>query len=32
MDARTTLTLGDPALFRQQCYVNGAWSTRGAET
>ena len=25
MDARTTLTLGDPALFRQQCYVNGAW-------
>ncbi len=26
MDARTTLTLGDPALFRQQCYVNGAWT------
>ena len=25
MDARTTITLGDPALFRQQCYVNGAW-------
>ena len=25
MDARTTVTLGDPALFRQQCYVNGAW-------
>ena len=20
-----TLTLADPALFRQQCYVNGAW-------
>ena len=25
MDARTTITLGDPALFRQQCYVNGVW-------
>ena len=24
-DARTTVALGDPALFRQQCYVNGAW-------
>ncbi len=26
MDARTTITLGDPALFRQQCYVNGDWT------
>ena len=26
MDARTTVTLGDPALFRRQCYVNGAWT------
>ena len=26
MDARTTITLGDPALFRQQCYVNGGWT------
>ena len=25
MDAQTTITLGDPALFRQQCYVNGGW-------
>ena len=25
MDARTNITLGDPALFRQQCYVNGGW-------
>ena len=25
MDTRTTTTLGDPALFRQQCYVNGGW-------
>ena len=25
MDARTTIPLGDPALFRQQCYVNGDW-------
>ena len=25
MDAKTTITLDDPALFRQQCYVNGAW-------
>ncbi|MYD86342.1 MAG: aldehyde dehydrogenase family protein, partial [Acidobacteria bacterium] len=25
MDARTTIPLGDPALFRQQCYVNGVW-------
>ena len=25
MGARTTITLGDPALFRQQCYVNGGW-------
>ena len=25
MDARTTIKLGDPALFRQQCYVNGTW-------
>ena len=24
-DVRTTVALGDPALFRQQCYVNGAW-------
>ena len=26
MDARTTVTLGDPALFRRQCYVNGTWT------
>ena len=26
MDARTTIPLGDPALFRQQCYVNGDWT------
>ena len=25
-DARTTIALGDPALFRRQCYVNGAWT------
>ena len=25
MDARTTISLGDPTLFRQQCYVNGGW-------
>ena len=25
MDAKTNIALGDPALFRQQCYVNGAW-------
>ena len=25
MDAKTRITLGDPALFRQRCYVNGAW-------
>ncbi|MXY25781.1 MAG: NAD-dependent succinate-semialdehyde dehydrogenase [Acidobacteria bacterium] len=26
MEARTTATLGDRALFRQQCYVNGRWT------
>ena len=26
MDARTTVSLGDTALFRQQCYVNGGWT------
>ena len=26
MDAKTTLTLGDRTLFRQQCYVNGGWN------
>jgi succinate-semialdehyde dehydrogenase/glutarate-semialdehyde dehydrogenase len=26
MDAKTTLALGDPKLFRQQCYVNGVWT------
>ena len=26
MDAKTTLTLGDRSLFRQQCYVNGGWN------
>ena len=26
MDAKTKTTLGDPALFRQQCYVNGGWT------
>ena len=26
MDAKTTIALGDPALFRQQCYVNGGWT------
>ena len=26
MTARTTVALGDPALFRQQCYVGGAWT------
>ena len=25
MDAKTKIALGDPALFRQQCYVNGEW-------
>ena len=25
MDAKTKITLGDTALFRQQCYVNGGW-------
>ena len=25
MDAKTKITLGDPALFRRQCYVNGEW-------
>ena len=25
MDAKTTIALGDPTLFRQQCYVNGGW-------
>ena len=25
MDARTKIALGDPALFRRQCYVNGRW-------
>ena len=25
MDAKTKITLGNPALFRQQCYVNGGW-------
>ena len=25
MDAKTKITLRDPALFRRQCYVNGAW-------
>ena len=25
MDAKTKLNLNDPALFRQQCYINGAW-------
>ena len=25
MDAKTKIALGDPALFRQQCYVNGDW-------
>ena len=25
MDAKTRIALGDPALFRQQCYVNGEW-------
>ena len=26
LEARTTVTLGDGALFRQQCYVNGRWT------
>ena len=26
MDAKTTIALGDPSLFRQQCYVNGVWT------
>ena len=26
MDAKTKTILGDPALFRQQCYVNGRWT------
>ena len=25
MDAKTRIALGDPALFRRQCYVNGQW-------
>ena len=25
MDAKAKTTLGDPDLFRQQCYVNGGW-------
>ena len=25
MDAKTKIALGDPALFRRQCYVNGGW-------
>ena len=25
MDAKTKIPLGDPALFRRQCYVNGGW-------
>ena len=25
MDAKTKIALRDPALFRQQCYVNGEW-------
>ena len=25
MDAKTKITLGDPALFRKQCYVGGEW-------
>ncbi len=25
MDAKTKIVLGDPALFRRQCYVNGGW-------
>ena len=25
MDAKTKIALGDPALLRQQCYVNGEW-------
>ena len=25
MDAKTTIALRDPALFRRQCYVNGGW-------
>ena len=25
MDAKTKIALGEPALFRQQCYVNGGW-------
>ena len=25
MDAKTKIALGDPALFRRQCYVNGEW-------
>ena len=25
MDAKTKITLRDPALFRRQCYVNGKW-------
>ena len=30
MDARTTISLGDPTLFRQQCYVNGGWLDGGS--
>ena len=29
MDAKTKITLRDPALFRQQCYVNGEWIDAG---
>ena len=25
MDAKTKIALGEPALFRQQCHVNGGW-------
>ena len=25
MDAKTKIALGDPALFRRQCYVDGGW-------
>ena len=33
MDAKTRIALGDPALFRQQCYVNGEWiDARGGGT
>ena len=33
MDAKTRIAFGDPALFRQQCYVNGEWiDARGGGT